>query len=138
MKYLKEQTFVGWKGQPIELKMDGQKPKPLNVSEVLVFMLDLYSPDQGKMLSGKERRQWNKVTELLEGDPSEVGGYFAIEDDDFAVLKKIVKWVADIIRAPTPQTPLPRHMPYVEDLLEPQGEGNPKGFLEKLPGEKKK
>ena len=97
MHYLKDGPFDGHRGQGEE-----------TIGETLAGLAGQYVPVQGLTLKTAEIRKLNKAIDVLEADPED--GYFAIEDEDFKVLKQVAVTLAE-------NSSLARSAPIIEDIL---------------------
>ena len=97
MHYLKDGPFEGYRGQ-------GDK----TIGETLAGLSGQYVPIQGLTLKTAEIRKLNRAIDVLESDPED--GYFAIEDEDFKVLKQVAVTLAE-------NSSLARSAPVIEDIL---------------------
>ena len=97
MHYIQDGPFEGHK------KVEDQ-----TIGQVLADFAGMYQPIDGLKLSTAEIRKLNKAIDALESGPED--GCFAIEDEDFNVLKKVTVALIE-------SSSLARAAPYVEDLL---------------------
>ena len=97
MHYLKDGRFQGHRGQDDN-----------SIGDTLAGLAGQYVPIQGLTLKTAEIRKLNKAIDVLEADAED--GYFAIEDEDFRVLKRVAVSLAE-------NSSLARSAPIIEDIL---------------------
>lgn len=78
------------------------------IGEILAELAGSYVPIQGMTLKTAEIRKLNKAIDVLEAGPT--AGYFALEDEDFNILKEVIVTLAE-------NTNLARSAPVIEDAL---------------------
>jgi hypothetical protein len=78
------------------------------IGDILAELAGNYVPIQGMALKTTEIRKLNKAIDVLEIGPA--GGYFALEDEDFNILKEVIVTLAE-------NTNLARSAPVIEDIL---------------------
>jgi hypothetical protein len=99
---------------PVHYLKDGQfkdhrkGAESKTIGEILAELAGNYVPIQGMALKTAEIRKLNKAIDVLEAGP--VGGYFALEDEDFNILKEVIVTLAE-------NTNLARSAPVIEDAL---------------------
>lgn len=128
MKYIQEQPFLDRKGHQMLMPSSNSEGERITLEPtiqwVLHLIVDAYTPSQEMKLSNSEiRKQW-KILDVLE-ETQEIGNYFAFEDDDFNLLKKLVNHIAPTMLFKG----LVNNSPILEDLLN--------NALNELPGEEK-
>ena len=99
MHYLQEGPFQG----------HIERDEPEGIGETFAKLAGMYQPIQGLTLKTAEIRKLNKAIDVLEAEPE--GGYFALEDEDFKVLGKVLIAFAE-------SSNLARSAPFIEDILE--------------------
>ena len=116
MKYIQEQPFLDRRGHQVLMPSsttDGERTtfEP-TLKWVLYFIVDAYTPSQDMKLSNSEiRKQW-KILDILE-EEKELDEYFAFEDDDFNLLKKLVNYIAPMMLFKG----VVQNSPILEDIL---------------------
>jgi hypothetical protein len=104
MMYLADQDpFIGLNGEPIQ---NPDSPE-LGLKDLLTLCVGNHVPQQGQMISTADWRSLNKIDMVFEAGSDE--GWWAFEDADFAVLKKVVGWTCAMS--------LRRNSPLLEDHL---------------------
>ena len=99
MHYMQDGPFEG----PVKADDD-------TIVKVLINLAGMYQPIQGLTLKMADIRRLNRAIDILEGDPDD-DGYFALEDEDFKVLKLVTITLAE-------NSSLARSAPAVEDALD--------------------
>jgi hypothetical protein len=94
------------KDGPFDDHRKGVDPK--TIGEILAELAGNYIPIQGMALKTAEIRKLNKAIDVLETGPED--GYFALEDEDFKVLKEVAVTLAEA-------TNMARSAPVIEDAL---------------------
>lgn len=98
MRYLEDGPFQGHK------TIDEEK----TIGEVFAEVASSYVPIEGMVLKTAEIRKLNKSIDVFEAGPED--GYFALEDEDFNVLKRVLVTLVE-------STNLARSAPDIEDIL---------------------
>ena len=108
MKYLRnEDPFLNNKNEPIVIStLEGIYPDNSLVG-IILLCEKVFGTASGEVLTNAEWRMFNKAEPILSAGPED--GYFAIEDADFEVVRKIVAAVSPRL--------LKRSSPHLEDLL---------------------
>jgi len=124
MRYIKNDVFVRFDGSKLSLS-DDERQVPehdASVAETLAVALRIYDSNhnrfvrEGQLLSPTEIRSFNTLLDILDG--AEVGGYVAIETQDFRLLWKLAEWTVTT-------SPLWRDAPVILKLLEQSTEARP-------------
>lgn len=122
MKYIKEQPFLDRKGHQALIQSNNDNVFEPTLKWVLHLIVDAYIPSKDFKLSTSEiRKQW-KILDILEEEKM-LGEYFVFEDEDFALMKKIINYFAPIMLLKA----IVNNAPVLEDILE--------NALDKLPTE---
>lgn len=120
LKYLRNELFIGVTGKPFEIEEEGQEKHQGTIGEVLKVTLGLYRPNPQlgiPALSIAEIRLFNRLLDILDGDPQEED-CFRFEDEDFKLLRKVMNAIL-------PLTPYFRNAPLIEDILDGAGSKQP-------------
>jgi hypothetical protein len=96
--YLKDGPFNGHR----------KDVEPKSIGEALIELAGNYIPIQGMTLKTAEIRKLNKAIDVLEAGPED--GFFALEDEDFKVLKQVSVALAEVSN-------MARSAPVIEDAL---------------------
>ena len=129
MRYLADRPFVAANGKSFTItnvKGTDRIASEATVGELLHWLLNSYQPqvllNLGQPpLGNADLRSLNRAIDILEGEPQEIDGYYRFEDQDFAVVKKVVIAMAPVLT--------PRNSPILEDLLDEA----PKTLIRPLP-----
>ena len=109
MKYLKEEPLLNRKG--VQLSIDTPEGKKgLTTGLYIYLVMESYQPMQGFVIKPADMRLFNKVLDILDGEPQQ-DGYWAFEDAEFGQLKAVIENVAPMV------TLLSRYTPEIEDKL---------------------
>ena len=98
MHYLKDGPFRGH----VETDETG------SIGDVLANLAGMYQPIRELTLKTAEIRKLNKAIDVLEAGSE--NGHFALEDEDFKVLKRVVVTLAE-------NSSMARSAPIIEDIL---------------------
>lgn len=111
MRYLKEEPLLNRKGTQIEVDLPDNKGKAgLTTGLYIYLVMETYQPMQGFVIKPAQMRIFNKVLDILDGEPQE-DGYWVLEDGEFNFMEEVVTNVAPVI------TLLSRYTPSIEDAL---------------------
>jgi hypothetical protein len=111
MKHIKDEPFLDRKGaQVVVLFADGDVE--VTTGWLLKLVLNQYAPTPAITLGVPEIRKYNKVLDILDAGPEDCG-CFVFEDDDFAIMKKLVLAIMPTILL----QPILRNAPELEDIL---------------------
>jgi len=109
MKYLKEEPLLDRKGVQIDIDTPEGK-KGLTTGFYIYLVMESYQPMQGFVIKPADMRLFNKVLDILDGEP-QLDGYWAFEDSEFNQIKAVIENVAPFV------TLLSRYAPAIEDKL---------------------
>lgn len=111
MKHIQnEDPFLAITEEPFRISLDGLEAKEASLADVIALCVNSHQQQQGQTLSIGDYRTLNKALEVFEAGPNE-NGQFALEDTDYAMIKKVLEWSAPI--------QLRRNSPHLLDALEP-------------------
>lgn len=122
MRYLPEEPFITVVGKPFRIqgvKGTAEDKEEASNSDMLHWLLSMYTPQHGGHLVVGDIRKLNRVIETLEGEPED--GLYWIEDADFEVAEKVAVSMALALT--------PRNAPLIEDLLSACKKERPKENL---------
>ena len=121
MKYLREEPLLNRKSVQIEIDTPEGK-KGLTTGLYIYLVMESYQPMQGFVIKPSDMRLFNKVLDILDGEPQQ-DGYWAFEDAGFGQLKAVIENVAPVV------TLLSRYTPEIEDKLNAARDKLPKDDL---------
>jgi len=111
VKYLREESpFLTEKGDPLPVpSADGREIENISLSQILQSCMNQYQPDRGERVTTAEWKATNKIDAVFEAGTDD-DGYYAIEDADFVIMKKMVLAMNPLL--------MRKHSPKVEASLD--------------------
>ena len=120
MKYIKDESpFMAVTDTAFQIREQSEgESHDGTLAEVINLCVDNHVPQQGQTLSVGDWKSLNRVEGILKDGPDE-DGFFAIEDADMTVLKKVLGWTAAIM--------LRRNSPHLMEIVDSAIDKKPGG-----------